>query len=333
MRFDTHVARSLLAAAMALCLLALCIGLSIDPVHAAFPASERAGMVGALGTTDAVTAAEPSTIVSDDFSTCTLNGGLWSVVDPVGDGGLRLAGGRAELSVPGGVRHDIWAGNDALRIMQAANDTDFQVEVKFESGVQAAYALQGILIEQDDANFLRFDFYGDGANTRLFAARFTNGSPSFLYNGVVAAGNAAPLFLRISRVGAQWSQTYSLDGESWIQAALFEHDLAVSAAGVFAGNAGANPAHTAVVDYFFNTAAPIAPEDGAIAQFTLTADAVGSGSVAADPSRASYACGETVNLTAAPAVDWLFDGWSGDLSIGLPGSLDWYDEIEVVVQD
>lgn len=26
-------------------------------------------------------------------------------------------------------------------------------------------------------------------------------------------------------------------------------------------------------------------------------------------------------------------GWSGDLSIGLPGSLDWYDEITVVVQD
>lgn len=26
-------------------------------------------------------------------------------------------------------------------------------------------------------------------------------------------------------------------------------------------------------------------------------------------------------------------GWSGDLSIGLPGSIDWYDEIEVVVFD
>jgi len=26
-------------------------------------------------------------------------------------------------------------------------------------------------------------------------------------------------------------------------------------------------------------------------------------------------------------------GRSGDLSIGLPGSMDWYDEIEVVVQD
>jgi hypothetical protein len=37
--------------------------------------------------------------------------------------------------------------------------------------------------------------------------------------------------------------------------------LAVSQVGVFAGNAGSNPAHTAVIDYFFNTALPIIPED------------------------------------------------------------------------
>jgi len=42
--------------------------------------------------------------------------------------------------------------------------------------------------------------------------------------------------------------------------------LVVSQVGVFAGNFGSGgspaPAHTALVDYFFNTASPIIPEDG-----------------------------------------------------------------------
>jgi len=39
----------------------------------------------------------------------------------------------------------------------------------------------------------------------------------------------------------------------------------VSQVGVFSGNFGSGgvvPAHTTLVDYFFNTASPIIPEDG-----------------------------------------------------------------------
>jgi uncharacterized repeat protein (TIGR02543 family) len=49
-------------------------------------------------------------------------------------------------------------------------------------------------------------------------------------------------------------------------------------------------------------------------QFTLTVNVVGSGSVAKNPSSATYASGTVVTLTASPAVNWTFQGWSGDLT-------------------
>lgn len=42
--------------------------------------------------------------------------------------------------------------------------------------------------------------------------------------------------------------------------------------------------------------------------------------------------GRVQSVRGAP-FETIRRGWTGDLSIGLPGSLDWYDEITVVVQD
>ena len=49
-------------------------------------------------------------------------------------------------------------------------------------------------------------------------------------------------------------------------------------------------------------------------EYTLTVNTVGDGSVAKDPDQATYHYGETVELTATPGTDWVFSGWSGDLS-------------------
>jgi len=48
--------------------------------------------------------------------------------------------------------------------------------------------------------------------------------------------------------------------------------------------------------------------------YTLTVNVVGSGSVAKNPSSATYAGGTVVTLTASPAVNWTFHLWSGDLT-------------------
>ncbi len=251
-----------------------------------------------------------SEVISDDFDDCTLDE-RWTLIDPVGDAVVEMTGSQARLSVPAGTSHDIWDNMYAApRLMQPTANSDFELEVKFETAVSQQYQLQGIVVEQDNQNFIRFDFYSDGTNINAFAATFTNGIHQNTSKSVIA--NGQNLFLRVTRSGNNWSASYSADGGSWTSYASFNNFvLDVSATGVFAGNAGNNaPPHTAVIDYFFNTATPIVPEDGSE---KLTINVVGNGQVTADPDGA-HACGETVTLTAINDPGWVFSGWSGDLT-------------------
>ncbi|MFM8560110.1 MAG: beta strand repeat-containing protein, partial [bacterium] len=52
----------------------------------------------------------------------------------------------------------------------------------------------------------------------------------------------------------------------------------------------------------------------AINQYTLTLNTVGSGTLTASPSQATYPHGTVVQLTATAAATWNFDFWSGDAS-------------------
>lgn len=208
----------------------------------------------------------PSGITSDDFSSAALNTGLWTFVNPGAPSTLSLIGtgtndALLSIQVPAGTPHDVWTGgNGAPRIMQNTANTDFEVEVKFQSILASAFQIQGIIVQQDLNNFIRFDVYRNLTETRIFAATFVAGTPTIRHN--VAITGATPLFLRVRRTGNQWQQWYSYNGTTWIPAALFNHTLAATAIGPFAGNAGSPaPAFTALVDYFFNTAAPIVPED------------------------------------------------------------------------
>ncbi|MCB0171588.1 MAG: DUF1349 domain-containing protein, partial [Anaerolineae bacterium] len=219
--------------------------------------------------------------VSDDFNSCSLNTTLWSFVNPANDASVALNGTQAQITVPAGSAHDPYPYNEAAWLKQAADDTDFELEVKFDSPVSSQYQEQGIIIEGENADhFLRFDFYADGSNTKIFAAVLNNGSGSSKVNSTVAGANVAPLWLRVTRTGDLWTQSYSLDGQTWTTSGSFSHSMSVSAVGVFAGNDGSNPAHTALVDYFFNSATPISPEDAdALAcgdNFSLTLNTVGS---------------------------------------------------------
>jgi PKD repeat protein len=283
--------------------------------------TDDAGGVGTATATVTVLSSGSSGIVSDDFNAPLLDG-IWTFQDPVGDGSYELVGAgtsdaRLRLSVPAGTNHDVWTGgNRSVRVMQPALDDDFEIEVKFESLPTQRFQLQGLLIEQDPQNFLRVDFYSDGSVLRLFAARFVNGVPTTLRSQTITA--APTLYLRLTRQGDTWTPQYSYDGVSWIGVSGFTHALAVTSVGVFAGNAGGNPAFTAVVDYFFNTAAPIVPEDGLACLpgelFSLTTTVFGPGSVQRTPDQATYGCGETVTLTAQPQPGAEFTGWGGALS-------------------
>lgn len=201
-------------------------------------------------------------LTSDDFNSCTIDSDSWTFIDPVGDGSYSLSGTQLLINVPAGTDHNIWNnGNRAPRLMQAVPDEDFEIEVKFESMITSQYQMQGVLVEEDDNNYLRLEYYSDGSQIHILAARIVNGTPTALSNVILPAIIDAPMYLRISRVGDSWTQSSSIDGVNWTLRATFTHSMAVNQMGVFAGNAGGNPAQTAVIDYFFNISAIITPED------------------------------------------------------------------------
>jgi len=212
---------------------------------------------------------ESNKIISDDFSASTLNTTLWTVFNPKSDANFTIVGtGTSDallsISVPNGTSHNVWNnGNLAPRIMQAANNTDFEIEVKFESQLTSQFQMQGVIVQQNDSNYLRFDFFKDATTTNLFAASITNGTANLENSLVISPGN--PLYLRVKRQGDQWTQSYSYDGANWITAANFSHVLSVTSVGPFVGNHGnpesSSPAFTGLIDYFFNTTSPIIPED------------------------------------------------------------------------
>ena len=214
-----------------------------------------------------VSAGSGSGIVSDDFNAQALNTSLWQFVNPLHDVSLAMTGGgtqdaRLALTIPAGTAHDIWtAGVHAPRIMQPSVNSDLEIEAKFDATESAPLQTQGLLVEQDSLNFVRFDIVRDSPQLALFAATFSDGVPTEqLDMGVTLT---APYYLRVRRVGDQWTCLYSSDGTTWIEAITFTHVLTVRQVGVWAGNAGSPaPAFTGLIDYFFNTLSPVIGEDG-----------------------------------------------------------------------
>ena len=201
----------------------------------------------------------PSNAVSDEFD--DLDTAIWNTYAPLGDGSVASINSQVHINVPEGTRHDLWTNNlNAPRITQQISNTDFEIETKFDSTVTTKYQMQGILVEEDHNNLLRFEFHHDGATTRVFAASIVNGQANQKLSEAIAT-TGAPLFLKVTRAGNQWTMSYSDDGTNWTDAGSFNHNIAVSTAGLFAGNSGSPaPAHTAVVDYFRVSGLP-APAD------------------------------------------------------------------------
>lgn len=265
-----------------------------------------------------------SNLESDDFNRCTWTSDRWTFVDPLSDAGLAIDGTQISITVPAGVDHDIWGtgpvdfANNAPHVLQPAADTDFEVEVKFDSPVSGNQTMQGIVVKQNANNLLRFDFIHDSGRTKTFIGGITNGAGASLGGQLadIATASTAPLYMRVRRQGDLWTMYYSLDGSQWTIYASVAFPLTVTEVGLFAGNTsetpGAQPAFTSLIDYFFNTASPIDPEDSV--QNDLTIHIVGQGEVSKTPDQPIYACHEIVSLSAHPPYGWDFAGWSGDLN-------------------
>ena len=235
-----------------------------------------------------------SDAVSDDFSDGVL-APVWSIEGPGGTS-VNLANNATDaflqLVTPDG-NHDVWGTNNGARAMQTTADTDFQLQTRFLSTPTQKFQLQGLLVEQDADNWLRFDTYSDGSKLYAFAAITVNGSSSVGFKMQIPGGSAP--YVQVTRAGDLWTMEYSTDGTTWVTAGSFTHAMTVTSAGVFAGNTGQATGFTAQVDYFENTADPIADEDG-------TTEPVNAAPVAGDDGLATD---QDVPLSVAVASDLL----------------------------
>ncbi len=218
--------------------------------HFQIRSRDAAGNQGSSTDATFATNACSSTIRADEFNAGSLNTGIWTLVDPLGDASVTMSGTQAEIVVPAGAAHDVWAGMDTVtRLLQPVPNANFEVEVKFDRAVSSGFQQQGLLVEQNAGHLLRIEFHHDGGSTRLFAAAITPGGASVLHWSAVPGG--APKYLRLKRAGNEWTVSYSSNGANWTTGATFTHAMTVNALGPLAGNGGSPPpAFTSAVDHF-----------------------------------------------------------------------------------
>ena len=274
--------------------------------------------------------------VSDDFNPC----GPLTVWTPTTGAGQSITNNTNQLLIAvtdTTTAQTIWADGtgpvtyNVARMMQpfagsGLTDT-FDIEVKFDSKVTVQYQQQGIVIEQDPGNLMRFEFHHDNTDgTVVYYGRFiTSGGVGIkVGEGRAILGDtsaATALFLKVARTDSTtWTLNYRTDSTAYLPAPLTfqQGNFNVSQVGVYVGSTprGANPspAHTAIVDYFFNSASPIANEDGGSNTLSVTPSGSGTVDVSPPEPQGGYACGADVQLTANPDPDWSFVRWEGALT-------------------
>ena len=190
-------------------------------------------------------------IVSDDFNGAELNPSVWTFINPKSDAAYTMTGTAISITIPSGTSHDILpAGNFAPRIMQTAANSNFEIETKFLSPVTLHIQMQGMIVQQDTSNYLRFDLLRFKTTNMVMASVYNASltSNNTIYSTVIP-GN--PLYLRVNRTGDDWKEYYSYDGKNWTEAANFSYPLIVSSVGPFIGNTASNPGFTGIIDYFY----------------------------------------------------------------------------------
>jgi phospholipase/lecithinase/hemolysin len=191
--------------------------------------------------------------VSEDFTADRLNQNLWTVEAPP-DATVTVASGHAVLSLPGGANHDAFlGGNQSARILQAISNVDLDVAAKFDSVPSSASAGQGILVQQDDGTYLRFEIASAGTQLLVSGASVAGGNEAN-YFSVPFNGSGPSMWLEVKRAGNTWTLNTSTDGVNYTLAGSFDQAIRVSAIGPYAwnysGDAAATAAMTTQVDFF-----------------------------------------------------------------------------------
>jgi hypothetical protein len=193
-----------------------------------------------------VAAATPSSVPAAAGAALpdTFLGPFWRLVTPAG-GSASISNSHLFLGVPGGANHDaLPANNEAVRVVQAIGNQDFDVAIKIDSPLFAgdANTSQGLMVLGTSRDFMTFALKTDGAKIGLGAEMAANGGVTTVLDDTDFSPYQNPMYLRLTRTGSAYVALYSIDGVSWTQAASFTDTMATTWVGPFASNYNSNPA-------------------------------------------------------------------------------------------
>ena len=232
-------------------------------VHAIATASgySQSAQGSASYTSSPVTSGAP---VSDEFTGTSLNTAVWQVSTPVG-GSVAVSNGELVLTVPGGSNHDpAVPALDAVQVIQPISNANFDVAVKIDSTLLAAhpYYGQGLMVEGDAKDYIRFEVSA-GSTVNLSVSTITGGVQSSQLQMQPFSSYPVPTYLRLTRVGNNYTAFWGSDGVNWNQLGTFTDSLVVTGLAPYAGNYGVTPSQapalTASFDWFHNLASSGTP--------------------------------------------------------------------------
>ena len=198
------------------------------------------------------------TPASDEFNETSLNTAVWQVSAPVG-GSAALSNGELVITVPGGSNHDAAVpALDAVQVIQSISNVNFDVAVKIDSTLSAAskYYGQGLMVEGDAKNYIRFEVNAGGTSVGLSLGTIIAGVDTAKVRISPFSSYAVPTYLRMTRVGSTYTAYWSTDGTTWNQVGTFTDSLVVTGLAPYATNYNSTPSNapalTATFDWFHN---------------------------------------------------------------------------------
>jgi hypothetical protein len=176
-------------------------------------------------------------------------GPFWGIVSPAG-GSASISNSHLFIGVPGGSNHDaLLPPNQAVRVLQAIGNANYDVAIKIDSSLFAgdANTSQGLMVQSDSQNFITFALETDGSKIGLSAHTVTSGVATTVLEDSDLSQYQNPMYLRLTRNNSNYVAFYSTDGISWTQAATFTDTRVMTGIGPFAGNHNDTPANAVPV--------------------------------------------------------------------------------------
>jgi Fn3 associated/Bacterial Ig-like domain (group 2) len=175
----------------------------------------------------------------------TFLGPLWKLVSPAG-GSASISNSHLFIGVPGGANHDpLIPSNQAVRVVQAIGNEDFDVAMKIDSQLVASDGItsQGLMVLSGNENFITFALTTDGTNVGLNAHVVTGGVAATVLDDTDFSQYQNPMYLRLTKAGSAFVALYSVDGANWTQAVSFTDTTTFTSIGPFASNYAGTPAN------------------------------------------------------------------------------------------